>query len=157
MWHEHGIVRPLEAAAQARPLRRGSGLPGRAWEAGTPLSWAAGEPQLADPRDAASRREGLSGAIAIPALMGDEVLAIVELATEHEIRVGERLMRSLYGIAHELGQFLQRRGGELAEPMLTPREVEILQLAAHGLSAPESAERLTVSRATVRTPPGEHL
>jgi DNA-binding NarL/FixJ family response regulator len=34
---------------------------------------------------------------------------------------------------------------------LTPREVEILQLAADGLTAPKIAELLVVSRHTVRT------
>jgi two-component system nitrate/nitrite response regulator NarL len=60
-------------------------------------------------------------------------------------------MRSLMGISHELGHFLARRGGELAAPLLTPREVEVLQLAAEGLSAGPTAIRLTVGAATIRT------
>ena len=35
--------------------------------------------------------------------------------------------------------------------MLTPRELEVLALAAQGLSARQTAERLIVSPATVRT------
>jgi len=151
VWCESGMEAPLEIKADARPVRRGTGLSGRVWEARAPLSWTAGEAQSADPRDAASRRHGLIGAVAIPALMGDEVLAIVELATDREVRITERLARSLHGIAHELGHFLARRGGELAEPLLTPREIEILQLAAAGLTARDTAERLTISPATVRT------
>lgn len=151
VWHEGGIKAPLEMATHARPMRRASGLPGRVWEAGAPLSWTAGGPQVADPRDAASRGDGLTGAVAIPALIGDEVLAIVELATDREIKVSERLARSLHGIAHELGHFLARRRGELAEPLLTPREIEIIQLAAEGLSARETGKRLTISPDTVKT------
>lgn len=151
VWHESGMEAPLEMAARAGPVQLGRGLSGRVWEARTPFSWTAGEAQVADARDAASRGHGLNGAVAIPALMGDEVLAIVELAADREVRIGERLARSLHGIAHELGHFLARRGGELAEPLLTPREIEILQLAAAGLTARDAAERLTIGAATVRT------
>ncbi len=151
IWHERDVVPRFETAAGARPLRRPSGLPGRAWEAGRPLSWAHGDPATADPPDGAAQSTGLRGAIAIPALMDGEVLAVVELKADSEIIIGERLMRSLYGIAHELGHFLARRGGELAAPLLTPREVEVLQRAAGGLSAPRIAEELTVAVSTVRT------
>jgi DNA-binding CsgD family transcriptional regulator len=151
VWHEGGIEDRLEMAARARPLLRASGLPGRVWETRTPLSWTAGGPEVADPGDAASRAAGLNGAVAIPALMGDEVLAIVELATDREIKVSESLARSLHGIAHALGHFLARRRRDLTEPLLTPRQIEIIQLAADGLSAHETAKRLTISPATVKT------
>jgi hypothetical protein len=39
----------------------------------------------------------------VPAIDGDEVLAVVELNSDREIRLSERLTRSLHGIAHELG------------------------------------------------------
>ncbi len=151
IWHELDVVPRFETAAGPRPLRRPSGLPGRAWEAHRPLSWAHGDPVTADPPDGAPHSKGLRGAIAIPALMDGEVLAVVELKGDSEITIGDRLMRSLYGIAHELGHFLARRGGELAAPLLTAREIEVLQLAAGGLSAPRIAEKLTVGVSTVRT------
>lgn len=150
-WQESGVDARPEAAAPIE-VRRESGLAGRAWITRKPLSWTlAGATHDAEPPDGAPRHDGLAGAVAIPALVRDEVLAIVELTADHEIRVGERLLRSLYGISHELGQFLARRRGELAAPLLTPREIEMIQLAAHGLSAPQTAELLTVSAATVRT------
>jgi PAS domain S-box-containing protein len=151
IWHEHDVVPRFETAAGARPLRRPIGLPGRAWEARAPLSWARGDAVTADPAAGVPHSTGLRGAIAIPALMGGEVLAVVELKADTEVTISERLMRSLYGIAHELGHFLSRRGGELAAPLLTRREIEVLQLAAGGLSAPRIAEELTVGVSTVRT------
>ncbi len=79
------------------------------------------------------------------------MLAVVELNSDREIRLSERLMRSLHGIAYELGHFLARRRAELGAQLLTAREVEVLQHAAAGMTARMTAERLTVSAGTVRT------
>ena len=140
----------LRTASLAASPHRGIGVPGRAWESGLPEAGA--------PDDAASaawagdaNAAQLVGAIAIPAVYERSVLAVVELKRDREIVLGERLMRSLCGISHELGHFLARRGGELSAPLLTPREIEVLQLAAAGLSAAQTASRLTVGTATIRT------
>jgi DNA-binding CsgD family transcriptional regulator len=45
----------------------------------------------------------------------------------------------------------RRRAPARAAAELTPREIELLQLAARGMTAPEIAEHLVVSRHTVRT------
>ena len=79
------------------------------------------------------------------------MLAVLEFCSRGEIALADRLMRSLTGIAYELGEFLGRRRGELAPPRLTPREIEVLQLAAHGESGRRIAERLLISPATVKT------
>ena len=140
----------LQAASSVACPRRGIGVPGRAWESALPQ---AGTPGDAASAAWAARHNGVppAGALAIPAVDDRQVLAVVELKRDREIVVGERLMRSLCGISHELGHFLARRGGELVAPPLTPREIEVLQLAAEGLSAAQTAERLTVGAATVRT------
>lgn len=131
-------------------MKRGIGLAGRAWQTATPLSLTLAA-TAADPADLTASGEEPVAAVAVPALTRDEVLAVVELQADSEIRINERMMRSLTGIAHELGYFLSRRGGQLAGAVLTAREIEMLQLAAHGLSARQTAQRLTVSPATVKT------
>ena len=62
----------------------------------------------------------------------------------------ERLLRALNGIGHEIGYFLARRRGELVAPVLTPREMQVLQLAARALSATAIAAEMQVSTATVK-------
>jgi PAS domain S-box-containing protein len=134
-----------------RELKLGSGLAGRVWEAGKPLSWTLDDAASTGSRAVASHCAARTGAIAVPAISGEEVLAVVELHSDHVIRLGERLMRSLHGIAYELGHFLARRRSELGAQLLTAREVEVLQHAAAGQTARMTAERLTVGTATVRT------
>ncbi len=143
-----------QMTAEERETRRvstGSGLAARVWAAGKPLSWTLGDAASAGPAAARSAAPPLAGAVAVPAIDGDEVLAIVELHSDREIRPSERLMRSLHGIAYELGHFLARRRADLAAPLLSAREIEILQHGAGGLTARMTAERLTVSPGTVRT------
>jgi PAS domain S-box-containing protein len=133
---------------EARRVSRGNGLAARVREAGKPLSWTLGD---AGPPSARSAAPPLAGAVAVPAIYGDEVLAVVELNSDLEIRPSERLLRSLHGIAHELGHFLARRRAELAVALLSAREVEVLQHGAAGLTARMTAERLMVSPGTIRT------
>jgi ATP/maltotriose-dependent transcriptional regulator MalT len=63
----------------------------------------------------------------------------------------DRLIRTLAAIGSELGEFFSRRRGELAPPRLTPRELQILQLAALGNAAPGIAESLSIGASTVKT------
>ena len=151
-WQADAVGREAAAGARrARGLARGNGLAGRVWEAGKPLAWTLGDTADGGSPAVSSTTAGLIGAVAIPAIDGDEVLAVVELNSDREIRLGERLTRSLHGIAYELGYFLARRRGELGAQLLTAREVEVLQHGAAGLTARMTAERLAVSTATIRT------
>jgi two-component system nitrate/nitrite response regulator NarL len=59
-------------------------------------------------------------------------------------------LRALNGIGHEIGYFLAQRRGELVAPVLTPREVQVLQLAARAMSATAIAAEMQVSPATVK-------
>jgi PAS domain S-box-containing protein len=101
-------------------------------------------------RDAAIGQAGLEGAIAIPAVCVDETFAVIELLSFSPIVPTERLLSALDGIGHELGRFLKRRSGQLSAPALTPREFEVLQLAAQGQSAAAIATQLYLSSATIK-------
>jgi DNA-binding CsgD family transcriptional regulator len=147
----------FESVTRGLRLRRGVGLPGHVWQTRQPFNVARlhEDPASARHPDAARCDAavglGLRGAVAIPAVHADEVLAVLDFYSREEAELTDRLMRSLTGIGYELGRFLARRRGELQPQPLTPRELEVLRLAAQGHSGPEIAARLFVSPTTIKT------
>jgi DNA-binding CsgD family transcriptional regulator len=101
-------------------------------------------------RDAAIRDAGLQGALAVPARFADQTLAVMEFLSFAPIVSDERLLAALDGIGHEVGRFLSGRSGELNAPVLTRRELEVLQLAAQGLSTAAIASQLHLSTSTLK-------
>jgi DNA-binding NarL/FixJ family response regulator len=141
----------FEAATGRARLRPGCDLPGRVWRAREPINLAFLPPAADLPRRDAALRAGLRGAMAFPAGTDAEVLAILEFYSREEAQATARLMRSLTAIGYELGQFLARRRGQLQPQPLTPRELEVLRMAAQGLSRRRIAEQLVVSETTIKT------
>jgi len=101
-------------------------------------------------RDAAIRDAGLQGALAVPARFADQTFAVIELLSFAPIVSDERLLAALDGIGHEVGRFLGGRRGELNAPVLTRRELEVLQLAAQGLSTAAISSQLHLSSSTLK-------
>jgi PAS domain S-box-containing protein len=130
---------------EAVRFRRGNGVPGRAWRQRAPV---VGEPVA---RRRAAARAGVAHAVAFPALHEGEVLAVLELLSADEPPISALTLRSLAGMGYEIGHFLANRRGELTGTMLTPRELEVLRLLAQGLTRPQIAERLSITRATAKT------
>jgi len=151
IWHAPS----LELEAVADTTRRwhpglGAATLGRALATRQPVISADLSQGGSSDRRAAIHGAGLRGALALPAVCVDETLALLEFLSIDPIEPARRLTSALDGIGHELGHFLSHRRGELTAPVLTRRELEVLQLAALGRSAAAIAADLYLSRATVK-------
>jgi two-component system, NarL family, nitrate/nitrite response regulator NarL len=130
---------------------RGEGLAGSAWVSGLPTRVADLTPGALDTVRALDARTGMYGSLAVPANYGDEVLAVLTFASRHQAVLSDQFMRSLLGIGYEIGHFLARRRAELSAPVLSSRELQVLQLSATGYARRQIATEIQVSEATVKT------
>jgi PAS domain S-box-containing protein len=145
-WHSPSLDESaFEAGIRGRRLPRGVGFAGSVWQTKAPRTRSAASTERPAVGDVPSL-------VAIPALHGEEVLAVLEFFSQPpQSDLSDSLDRSLAGIGHELGQFLSHRRGELSPSKLTPRELQVLQLASQGRTAREIAGLLFVSPSTVAT------
>jgi PAS domain S-box-containing protein len=141
------------AAVDKAALRRtiGGAMVGRSWTSAAPIvgpfvRYGRPPSALLDAALAAGART----ALAIPAVTRDETLAVLGFISVEDLQPTEQLLRSLTGIGYELGHFFDSRRAELVPPVLTERELEVLQLAARGRAGRAIAVELDVSPATVK-------
>jgi DNA-binding CsgD family transcriptional regulator/PAS domain-containing protein len=152
MWSQSALeeLGGFEAMTRALRLPRGASLPGLAWRSRQPETIVDVSDEPGFRRHEVARAAGLHGAVAFPALVADEVLAVLEFYSRDQDHI-DQLTPTLAAIGSELGEFFSRRRGDLAPPELTPRELQVLQLAALGNAAPQIAESLFISISTVKT------
>ena len=151
IWHHpsHELASVAETTRSWRP-GPGSATVGRAFVQGGPLILSDATTGSPPDRSAAIRDAGLRGALLVPAMDGEQTLAVCEFLLEEVPEPSERLVRVLKGIGHEIGHFLSHRSGEMTVPALTARELAVLQLAAEASSAAEIAVKLHLSPATIK-------
>src|SRR6266446_155084 len=113
MWHKESVEVPdFEAASRESTLKPGVGLPGRVWLSREP----AFSPDVVQDanflRAPIAAQKGLHTALAIPILLGGEVLGVMEFFS-HEIRRPEpHLLNVMATIGSQIGQFIERKQAE---------------------------------------------
>ena len=117
-WCNPELAVPEFAAATGRSaFARGVGLPGQVWERAEP-AWiedvAAADDFL---RSEAAARGGLHGALALPILLGDEVLGTLGFFSREARPPDEEVIELAATLGSQIGQFIERRraGEELRE------------------------------------------
>src|SRR5204862_1608703 len=90
----------------------GAGLPGRVWKSKQP-AWIEDVTRDANfPRDKAAAKVGLKAAVAIPILVGDEVIAVIEFFVHESRREDERLVKVITAVAAQLDLVMERKRAE---------------------------------------------
>jgi PAS domain S-box-containing protein len=132
-WHSPSWQAEIEVPDE---LPYGTGLPGRAWQAGKPL-WIrdVGRPQsLISPETAEASR--LHTALAIPVRNGLEPLGVLTAFAETIEDPEDELVALLSGISAQIAQFIERRLVDDLQRQLVRTKNEYLALVGHELRTP---------------------
>lgn len=115
----------FEMLTRETQVPSGCDVPGQAWLRHQPLNVVSPGDDPIFARRAAAAHGHLGGVIALPALAGEEVLAVIELYSSEATTPTERLMRTLTGIGHEVGQFLAGHRMSPPPPLINDRKLGV--------------------------------
>lgn len=152
VWRHPRIDEDVASEIRSLRPRRGMGLAGRAWLSREALDVAniADDPRFKPSQPLSQAR--FRRAVAVPVLVAGEVLAVLGLFARGPGGLTDETVSALAILGSLIGTFLSyRKDPAGALPALTQREHEVLQLAAYGQTISEIAQRLNVSRSTIKT------
>jgi DNA-binding CsgD family transcriptional regulator len=129
----------------------GQGVIGRVWLDGRTVIVSDIDEYVTFERRPAAASAGVRSALVVPAFGPSGPVAVFSFYAFDRRPPNERLTRTLDDVGRSLGRFLEARRAELGPQVLSPRELEVLRLAAEGNTGREIAEQLVLSPTTVKT------
>lgn len=107
-----GGLEQFRIASARTSFRPGVGLPGRVWQSKQP-AWIQDVTLDGNfPRNKSAAKVGLKGAVGIPILSGDEVLAVIEFFVQEARGEDERLVKVITAVAAQLDLVMERKRAE---------------------------------------------
>jgi PAS domain S-box-containing protein len=125
-------VAEFEAASCKLRFRRNEGLPGKVWAMKEPF-WASDYVNDGFPRSEAAARGRLHTAFAFPIALGEEVLGVIELFRQEKLESDSSLLNTFAAIGSQIGQFIERKKGEVERSSALARE-QVARLEAEALN-----------------------
>lgn len=145
VWHDGTpALVEFEKASAVHTFAYGVGMPGRVWATGRSV-WVwdvTRHPNF--PRAAAAQRAGLHGAVAIPILAGQEVVAVMDFFVCEPRAEDKRLERLIATVGSQLGVVFQRKQVEDAS-LRQLQELSILHAVAVACAAADDVDELIES------------
>jgi diguanylate cyclase (GGDEF)-like protein/PAS domain S-box-containing protein len=128
----------FEATAQETACKRGEGLPGKVWEAGSPLAIT---DLSADgsARAAAAVAAGLHGVAGFPVRSGRRVVGMISLHTWSARELDEGLVAVMNDVGSQIGEFVERKRAEVALQDSEKRMRSVLDNVSDGLATIDPA------------------
>jgi len=122
-----------ESTASLVNYRRGEGLAGRVWEAGTPVSMPdlAGDTSV---RAAAAVGVGLHGIVGFPVRSGRRVVGMISLHTWAARDLDDGLVAVMNDVGSQIGEFVERKRAETALQDSEKRMRSVLDNVSDGLA-----------------------
>jgi PAS domain S-box-containing protein len=116
VWHSPTIEGiEYKKASEEKIFSKGMGIIGYIWETGKPL-WRADLAVATDfLRGACINKLGLNSVLAVPIMLGKEILGIIEIFSRYIKPFNTTLLNIMMALGNQVGQFIERKRAELAK------------------------------------------